>query len=147
MNTAPQSTSLLFRNRTGAATHLAATCLLLLPRRRKRFRRKPLDIIPVGWSSSSTGVASRGWSSWETTKGGTFGGPSISVETPRHRRESSHSTAPAASFHSTAPAASFHSTTPAANYDAAIDPVMIKAAGIAEQRALSHSTLKMLAFL
>jgi len=111
---APQSTSLLFRNRTGAATHLAATCLLLLLGAAKGFAENPWTSSPLGWSSSSTGVARVGWSSWETTKGGTFGGPSISVETPRHRRESSHSTAPAASFHSTAPAASFHSTTPAA---------------------------------
>ncbi len=72
----------------------------------------------MGWSSM--GSSSSGWSSWESTRGGTFGGS----EAPSTPSRGKH-----------------YGPVPAAIHDAAIDPVMLKAGSIAERRAQPHSTL------
>lgn len=63
-----------------------------------------------------------GWSSWETTTGGMFSGPSV----PHHRSHSSSH--------------SYHMAPPVAVREAGIDPAMVRAGSIAEGRAEPHST-------
>jgi hypothetical protein len=128
--TAPSS-SLRFHKHTSAALRLAATGLLLLLGAAKGVAENPWTSSPMGWSSSS-GVSSRGWSSWEATRGGTFGGSSSSFEVPRPRREMREMRERPEIF---------QAAPPDTVRDAGIDPVMFKAGSIAEHRAQPHSTM------
>jgi hypothetical protein len=87
----------------------------------------PWDSSSVGWSSAGHRSSSRGWASWNATTGGTF-------STHRSTHAPSEASRPAEPFHA-APAAE-------TVQDSNIDPVMLKAGNIAEQRALPHSTLR-----
>jgi len=84
----------------------------------------------VNWGSSDQGVPSAGWAPWGATTGGTFGGHS-----------SSHHPLPVRPVPA-APAAFAAPIAPplAAVRSSEIDPVMLKAANIAEHRALPRST-------
>lgn len=91
----------------------------------------------MSWSSMS--VSSRGWASWESTRGGTFGGappsskrPPHSLAMPRHPLAISHRRNGGYPVD--------RSPAPVAIHDGSIDPVMLKAGRIAEHRAESHST-------
>lgn len=120
-----QTTSHQSPNRSTTLLTLVAGCLLILLGNAKSVAENPWMSSTMGWGSSSFGVSSRGWSSWETTRGGTFGGPSSSLEAPRPRHES-FEPAPAPRE---------------ASRDLSIDPVMLRAGSIAEQRARPHSTM------
>jgi hypothetical protein len=74
-------------------------------------------------SGYDRGVPSAGWAAWDSTVGGTFDNPS----TPHHPTPPSGATPSSA-----APKVSTRTTE--------IDPVMLKAATIAEHRALPHGT-------
>jgi hypothetical protein len=107
-----------------SALALALTCLLLALAGAHCLAENPWLSSSMGWSSSSFG-ASR-WRSWDATTGGTFSNPFLSS------RPSPRSVEPAP-----APA-----PVPSAMKDGSIDPVMLKAASIAEHRVLPHSTLR-----
>lgn len=112
-------------NHSATLLTLAASCLLMLLGTAKSHAENPWMSSTMSWGSSSFGVSSRGWSSWETTRGGTFGGSSSSMEAPRYRHDN-FEPAPAPL---------------GASRDASIDPVMLRAGSIAEQRARPHSTM------
>jgi hypothetical protein len=96
----------------------------------------PWSTCSVGWGSSASdhGVASTGWAPWGATAGGTFDSPSYS-----HHRSlpSAISAIPATRGIPAVP-----DLPRFASRNADIDPVMYKAASIAEQRALPHGILK-----
>lgn len=115
------------RNRLTAHLTLVASCLLILLGSAKSLAVNPWTSSPLAWSPASFTMALHSWSSWETTRGGTFGGsspsPSLALSGPR--------------LENLAPA-------PAplgATRETSIDPVMIRAGSIAEQRARPHSTM------
>jgi hypothetical protein len=89
----------------------------------------PWSTCSVGWapSASDHGVPSAGWAPWGATAGGSFDTPSA----PRHQ-----------SFPAAIPAIPASRAIPAAARNGDIDPVMYKAASIAEQRALPHGILR-----
>jgi hypothetical protein len=78
----------------------------------------PWSSTPQGWAADH-GVPSEGWASWDSTVGGTFDSPSA----PHH--QNAPPSAPRVSAR-----------------NAEIDPVMLKAASIAEHRALPHGTFQ-----
>jgi hypothetical protein len=90
-----------------------------------------------GWGSSASdhGVGSAGWAPWGATVGGTFDTPSA----PRHHRIPAGPSPGIVGLPATpdVPAYSRY-----ASRNADIDPVMYKAASIAEQRALPHGILR-----
>lgn len=102
----------------------------------------PWTSCSVGWGPDH-GVASSGWAPWGATVGGTFDSPSY----PRHHRQPA--AIQATPGISGIPATAGTRGIPAnpdsprsASRSADIDPVMYRAASIAEQRALPHGTLK-----
>jgi hypothetical protein len=106
---------------------LALAALLLLSSR--SFSENPWTSSGLGWSSLDHASSSRGWASWDATRGGTFSdplpSPSLSMPsyTPHHHHPGFHLPPP-----------------PLAVRDSDIDPAMIHAGSIAEQRAHAHST-------
>ncbi|MDR3403540.1 MAG: hypothetical protein P4L99_13665 [Chthoniobacter sp.] len=119
MKTTPQknsSPSSLRRRR--AAASLAFTGLLFVLGSVTSRAENPWTSSSMGWHSM--GSSSSGWSSWETTHGGTFGGSEMSNESSPVKH---------------------YAPAPEAIHNASIDPVMLKAGSIAEHRALPHSTL------
>ncbi|EDY21800.1 hypothetical protein CfE428DRAFT_1046 [Chthoniobacter flavus Ellin428] len=120
--TNPRTTN---NHRSTALLTLVASCLMLLVGSTRSAAENPWMSSSLGWgSSSSFGVSSRGWSSWENTHGGTFGGhSSSSFEAPHDHHES------------------FERAPLEATRDTDIDPALVRAGSIAEQRARPHSTM------
>lgn len=108
------NTSSSFRHRIRTAIRLGAASLLLLLGVAVSRAENPWTSSSMGWATG----ASR-WSSWETTRGGTFDNLGSSRESTRPQAEA-----------------------PAAAHNDTIDPVMLKAGSIAEQRALPRSTMR-----
>ncbi|HSI12894.1 MAG TPA: hypothetical protein VK961_12665 [Chthoniobacter sp.] len=108
-----------FRHRVRTALRLGAASLLLLLGAAVSRAENPWMSSSMGWSTGPSH-----WSSWETTRGGSFDSPSFSRPSPQTE-----------TFRVPAPA-------PMARRDASIDPVMLKAGSIAEQRALPRSTMR-----
>lgn len=118
------NTSSFLRHRTHALLRLAVTSLLLLLGITICRAENPWMSSSMGWSTGPSH-----WSSWETTRGGTFDSPSFSHPSPRIESPSPRTE-------------TFRAPAPAAVRNDSIDPVMLKAGSIAEQRALPRSTMR-----
>ncbi len=114
MPTYSNTSSSSFRHRIRTTLRLGATSLLLLLGAAVSRAENPWTSSSMGWATGSSR-----WSSWETTRGGTFDNLGSSRESTRSQADA-----------------------PAAAQDATIDPVMLKAGSIAEQRALPRSTMR-----
>ncbi|MEP6668607.1 MAG: hypothetical protein ABJF10_05605 [Chthoniobacter sp.] len=118
MKTTPQNNS-----SPSSFRRLALTGLVLLAGSVSGLASNPWTSSSMGWSEK--GSSPSGWSSWDSTHGGTFGGAS---EAPRPHSRGKRS------------AGKNYGPVPTAIRDAAINPVMLKAGSIAEHRAEPHST-------
>jgi hypothetical protein len=106
----------------------------------RSIAENPWNSCSAGWGSSDHGVASAGWAPWGATAGGTFDSPSYA-----HHRSLSAGIPAIPASHGTPtihaiPAIPDEPRIVSRNGD--IDPVMYKAASIAEQRALPHGILR-----
>lgn len=124
MPTSSNTSSSSFRHRIRTALRLSAASLLLLLSAAVSRAENPWMSSSMGWSTGSSH-----WSSWESTRGGTFDSPSYSRPSSRIESLSPRTE-------------TFRAPAPTARRDASIDPVMLKAGSIAEQRALPRSTMR-----
>ncbi len=121
MKTNPSLITRAFWHRDGVRLGFALTGLMFLLGTAKSGAENPWTSSSMGWPTGSSH-----WSSWESTTGGTFSNPWIShSESSRQSPRRHHA---------------FRGPAPAPIHDASIDPAMLRAGRIAENRALPHST-------